>query len=53
MPAAQAQWEGYKMVSWNVRGLGHIMKRAKVFSHLKALSADILFLQETHVKHKF
>ena len=40
------------MVSWNVRGLGHVMKRAKV-SHLKSLSADILFLQETHVKYTF
>ena len=42
---------GYKFVSWNVRGLGHVMKRAKVFAYLKSLSADIMFLQETHIKH--
>lgn len=47
----QVQGRGYKLVSWNVRGHGHIMKRAKVFTHLKSLSADIMFLQETHIKH--
>lgn len=38
------------MVSWNVRGLGHHIKRAKVFSHLKSLSSDIAFVQETHIR---
>lgn len=38
------------MVSWNVRGLGHHIKRAKVFSHLKSLSSDIDFEQETHIR---
>lgn len=38
-----------KMVSWNVRGLGHAVKRGKVFAHLKSLKADIMFLQETHI----
>lgn len=38
------------MVSWNVRGLGHAVKRDKVFRHLKSLSADVIFLQETHIK---
>uniref|UniRef100_A0AAX7UEF8 exodeoxyribonuclease III n=1 Tax=Astatotilapia calliptera TaxID=8154 RepID=A0AAX7UEF8_ASTCA len=37
-----------KIVSWNVKGLGHIIKRGKVFSHLKSLKADVIFLQETH-----
>ena len=37
------------LVSWNVRGLGHPVKRGKVFSHLKSLKSDIIFLQETHV----
>ena len=41
---------GVSMVSWNVRGMGHPIKRAKVFSHLKSLSADIAFLQETHIR---
>lgn len=37
-------------VSWNVRGMGHQIKRGKVFVHLKSLSADIIFLQETHIR---
>lgn len=37
-------------VSWNVRGMGHPIKRGKVFAHLKSLSADIIFLQETHIR---
>lgn len=41
---------GVTMVSWNVRGMGHHIKRAKVFAHLKSLSADISFLQETHIR---
>lgn len=41
---------GITFVSWNVRGLGHVLKRAKVFSHLKSLAADIVFLQETHIR---
>ena len=50
MYATQVHGRGYKLVSWIVRGLGHIMKRAKVFAHLKSLSAD-MFLQETHIKY--
>ena len=37
-------------VTWNVNGLGSQVKRGKVFSYLKTLSADIVFLQETHIK---
>ena len=51
MYATQVHGRGYKLVSWNVRGLGHIMKHAKVFAHLKSLSADIMFLKKTHIKH--
>lgn len=36
-------------VSWNVKGLNHLIKRSKVFSHLKQLRADLAFLEETHV----
>lgn len=32
-----------------MRGLGHPVKRGRVFSHLKSLKADIIFLQETHI----
>lgn len=42
--------DSLSLVSWNVRGLGHPIKRGKVFVHLKSLKADIVFLQETHVK---
>lgn len=41
---------GLTLVSWNVRGLGNSVKCAKVFSHLKSLSSDIAFLQETHIR---
>lgn len=37
------------LVSWNVKGLGHVIKRGRVFSHLKSLKPDIIFLQETHI----
>lgn len=39
------------LLSWNVRGLRANLKRGKVFSHLKSLSGDIIFMQETHIKH--
>ncbi len=37
------------LVLWNVKGLGHVIKRGRVFSHLKTLKPDIIFLQETHI----
>lgn len=42
--------EGINLVSWNVHGLGHSIKRAKVFAHLNSLAADVAFLQETHIR---
>lgn len=39
-----------RFISWNVKGLNGPVKRAKVFSHLKQLKPDILFLQETHLR---
>lgn len=39
-----------KLVSWNVKGLNHPVKRKKVFSHLKQLKTEIAFLQETHIR---
>lgn len=50
--ASRAQMGKSKLVSWNVRGLGNVVKRAKVFARLKPLSADIMFLQETHIDQK-
>lgn len=37
-------------ISWNVKSLNHPVKFKKIFSHLKQLSADIAFLQETHIR---
>uniref|UniRef100_A0A8D0AHU0 exodeoxyribonuclease III n=1 Tax=Sander lucioperca TaxID=283035 RepID=A0A8D0AHU0_SANLU len=40
-----------RIVSWNVRGLNHPVKRGKILAHLKSLKADIIFLQETHIRN--
>lgn len=37
-------------VTWTVRGLDGQIQRSRVFSHLKSLSTDIGFLQETHLR---
>ncbi len=37
--------------SWNVCGLNNPVKRGKVLSHLKTLTSDIMFLQETHLNN--
>jgi len=44
--------DGHKIniITWNVRGSGGQIKHSRVFSHLKYLSADIAFLQETHLR---
>lgn len=39
-----------KIISWNVRGINTPIKRGKIYAHLRALKADIIFLQETHIK---
>lgn len=39
-----------KFISWNVKSLNHPVKFKKIFSHLKQLSVDIAFLQETHIR---
>lgn len=38
-----------RFITWNVKGLQTQTKTVKVFSHLKNMSADIVFLQETHL----
>lgn len=40
---------GVRVVSWNVRGLNHPIKRNKVFLHLNKLKGDIVYFQETHL----
>lgn len=37
--------------SWNVNGVNEPVKRGKVLAHLKSLQADVIFLQETHLKN--
>lgn len=37
--------------SWNVNGINEPIKRGKVLAHLKSLNADIIFLQETHLRN--
>lgn len=38
-----------RFTSWNVKGMRGLVKRAKIFSHLKKLKTEIAFLQETHL----
>ncbi len=39
----------FTVLTWNVKGLNQPVKRGKVLAHLKSLSSDIIFLQETHL----
>lgn len=43
------QQKSVSFISWNVKGLNNLVKRSKVFSHLKSLKPDVMFLQETHL----
>ena len=47
---ASTKASNLKFISWNIKGLGSAVKRSKVFSHLKRLKPDIVFLQETHMR---
>ena len=38
-----------RLISWNIKGMNHPIKRTRVFTHLKSLGPDIIFLQETHL----
>lgn len=49
-PNLPSRASGITFTSWNMRGLGHLLKRAKVCLHLKSLSADVMHLQETHIR---
>ena len=39
----------YKFVTWNVKGLGRLVKRKQILEYLNKQRADIIFLQETHL----
>lgn len=41
-----------RITTWNVKGLGHPIKRRKVMSKLRTEKCDIVFLQETHLLQK-
>lgn len=38
-----------RFTSWNVKGLRGLVKRTRIFAHLKKLNTGIAFLQETHM----
>lgn len=40
------------LCSWNVNGINEPVKRGKVLSHLRESKADVIFLQETHLKNE-
>lgn len=44
-----SQQGAVSFISWNVKGLNNMVKRSKVFSHLKSFKPDVIFLQETHL----
>lgn len=39
-----------RFISWNIKGIQHPIKRNRVFTRLKSLSPDIIYLQETHLR---
>ena len=39
-----------RFMSWNIKGIQHPIKRNRVFTHLKSLGSDIMFLKETHLR---
>lgn len=41
---------GITFTSLNVKGLNNPVKRGKIFSYPKSISAAIMFIQETHLK---
>lgn len=41
-----------RFLSWNIKGMGSPIKRTRIFTHLKRLNADLVFLQETHMRIK-
>ena len=39
-----------RFICGNIRGMSNPVKRSKVYTHLKCLNSDIVFLQETHLR---
>lgn len=38
-----------KIISWNISGCNHVIKRKKILIYLKQNKSDIAMLQETHL----
>uniref|UniRef100_A0A671K8T0 exodeoxyribonuclease III n=1 Tax=Sinocyclocheilus anshuiensis TaxID=1608454 RepID=A0A671K8T0_9TELE len=38
-----------KVISWNISGCNHVIKRKKILTYLKQNKSDIALLQETHL----
>ena len=39
-----------RFISWNIKGIQHPIKRTRIFTHLKSMNPDIMYLQETHLR---
>ncbi len=39
-----------RFMSWNVKGLNHLVKRSRVLAPLRQLKVEVAFLQETHLR---
>ena len=50
MTANASKLGSIRFISWNIKGIHHPIKRTRVFTHLKSLGAEIMFLQETHLR---
>ena len=42
-----AKFDNLCVSTWNVKGLGHPIKRKNIFSVLRSKHFDVVFLQET------
>ena len=42
-------YKSLKLTTWNVQGLGHVIKRKKILTYLKKQKSDIALLQETRL----
>lgn len=49
MPRNNTTLGSYKLLTWNVRGMGAIQKRHRVHTYLLRCQAHIVFLQESHL----
>lgn len=52
MKVNDAKKNSVQFVSWNCKGLNGAIKRGNVLFHLDRLGADIVFLQETHIRNQ-